>query len=234
MSRPAAATVAALLLAAGCMTDAPPDAPAEPGPLRVLALGDSYTIGEGVAAAERWPAQLSAALRQTGLDVADPEIIAQTGWTVGELDAAIDRAGPRGPYALVTLLVGVNDQYRGHAVDGYRGEFRALLGRAIGLAGGDASRVVVVSIPDWGVTPFATGGEAEGDRTPAQIAREIDAFNAAARDEARAAGAAYVDVTALSRAQGDRTAPDGLHPDGAAYAAWTRRIAPAARAALGG
>jgi len=217
-----------LLLAAGCMSDAPTrDVPTN-GTLRFLALGDSYTIGEGVPASQRWPVQLAAALRQSGVDVADPEIVAVTGWTTDELDAGIDRADPQGPYDLVTLLIGVNNQYRGYPLDAYREDYRALLARAVGFAGGDPSRVVAVSFPDWGVTPFAAGRDRQ------QIAAEVDAFNAAARQDAEAANVAWVDITDLSRTQGAMTAPDGLHPNGAAYAAWVERLVPAARAALGG
>jgi lysophospholipase L1-like esterase len=197
--------------------------------IRYLALGDSYTIGEGVAPGERWPAQLAASLRTRGVAVADPEIIARTGWTTGELDAAIDAAAPRGPYGLVTLLIGVNDQYRGgNAVD-YRPRFAGLLRRAIGFAGGEASRVVVLSIPDWGVTPFAQG------RDRARIAREIDAFNAAAREVTAELGARWVDVTPASREAGaaaEMLVGDGLHPSGRQYARWAELALPAAAQAV--
>lgn len=196
---------------------------------RFLALGDSYTIGERVAPDERWPERLVERLRTEGFDLAPPEIVAVTGWTTDELSAGIDAADPRGPYDLVSLLIGVNDQYRRRDVDAYRDEFVELLGRAITFAGGDAGRVLVVSIPDWGVTPFAK----DDDRSAAQIASEIDAYNAVARAEAEAAGARFVDVTPLSRTDDPAyVADDGLHPSGAQYAAWTDRILPAARAAL--
>src|SRR5689334_6134106 len=135
---------------------------------RFLALGDSYTIGEGVEASGRWPNQLAARL---GLDA--QEIVAQTGWTTDELGAAMDAHAFHAPYALVTLLIGVNNQYRGRDLAGYRGEFTQLLQRAIALAGDSPRHVVVVSIPDWGITPFARGRDADA------IAREIDAYNAA-------------------------------------------------------
>ncbi|MBK5260447.1 MAG: SGNH/GDSL hydrolase family protein, partial [Thermoanaerobaculia bacterium] len=124
---------------------------------RFLALGDSYTIGEAVPESERWPVQLANALRARGIDVNGPQIIAKTGWTTDELNAAIDAADPRGPFDLVTLLIGVNNQFRGRDAEQYRGQLAALLQRAIGFAGGDAKRVIVVSIPDWGVMPFAEG-----------------------------------------------------------------------------
>ena len=199
------------------------------GEMRFLALGDSYTIGEGVAEAERWPVQLTGLLRDRGVDVADPQIIARTGWTTDELSAAIDNTDPPGPYALVSLLIGVNNQYRGRSAEQYRGEFAALLRRAIGFAGGEASRVIVLSIPDWGVTPFAEG------RDRGRIAAEIDAYNAINREEAERAGAHWVDVTPQSRAAGADPAflvADGLHPSGRAYAEWARLALPAALEAL--
>lgn len=196
---------------------------------RFLALGDSYTIGERVAPDERWPEWLIARLRAEGFDLAPPEIVAVTGWTTDELSAGIDAADPQGPYDLVSLLIGVNNQYRRRDLDNYRNEFRTLLRRAVAFAGGDAGRVLVVSIPDWGGTPFAQ----DDDRSAAQIASEIDAYNAVARAEAGSAGARFVDITSLSRTDDlEYVADDGLHPSGAQYAAWTDRILPAARAAL--
>ncbi len=206
--------------------------PAAAAPARYLALGDSYTIGEGVAAAARWPVQLAALLRGRGLAVGEPEIVARTGWTTAELGAGIDAAAPHGPFALVSLLIGVNDQYRGGRPEEYRVGFAALLRRAIGYAGGEPGRVVVLSIPDWSVTPFA----AESGRDLPRIARELGAFNAVNREEARRAGAAWVDVTPVSqRALGDRSlvVGDGLHPAPAMYAEWARLALPAAAAALG-
>jgi lysophospholipase L1-like esterase len=197
--------------------------------MRFLALGDSYTIGESVVPAERWPVQLTVKLREAGLNFDDPLIIARTGWTTNELNDAIDRAGPAGPFDLVSLLIGVNNQYRGRAVDDYRLEFAALLDRAIGLAGGAADRVLVLSIPDWGVTPFA----AQTGRDRLAIAAAIDDFNARNRAEAERAGACYVDVTPISRraAQaGVLIADDGLHPSGAMYAEWARLAFPLVRA----
>lgn len=195
-----------------------------------LALGDSYTIGEGVAAADRWPMQLVARLRGEGITLDAPRIVATTGWTTGELAAAMDAASFDRPYRLVTLLIGVNNQYRGRALDEYRAQFHALLQRALALAGGVAARVVVVSIPDWGVTRFAAG---EG-RDTACVAREVDAFNAAARAETAAAGAHWVDVTGVSRLAAVRKelVADGLHPSGAQYARWVEVMLPAVRAAL--
>jgi lysophospholipase L1-like esterase len=194
---------------------------------RFLALGDSYTIGEGVAAAERWPTQLAGLLRARGVAIGEPLIVARTGWTTDELSAALDAAAPTGTFDLVTLLIGVNDQYRGGTAGAYREPFRRLLRRAIGYAGGRPARVLVVAIPDWGITPFA----ASRDRR--RISAEIDAFNAVNRDEAAMARAVYGDIAPLVRtAQGDRDAlaADGLHPSGSMYAAWADLLCPTALA----
>ena len=193
-------------------------------PIRYLALGDSYTIGESVATADRWPNQLA---RQLGIP--EPQIVAKTGWTTDELSAAINAADPKGPFDLVTLLIGVNNQYRGRSAEEYRRQFAALLKRATGFAGGNAQRVIVVSIPDWGVTPFAAG------RDSARIASEIDRFNAIGHEEAARAGARWVDITPISRrAATDHTliAADGLHPSAAMYAEWVKIVAPVAAEAV--
>ena len=199
--------------------------------LSYLALGDSYTIGEGVAASERWPLQLASAVRSEHIPLADPRIIATTGWTTDELDAAIDSAQPLGQYDFVSLLIGVNNQYRGRPLDNYRHEFTALLGRAIGFAGGRADRVLVLSIPDWGVTRF---GRASG-RDTAQIARELDGYNTAAHAICDAHGVVFVDLTAVSRQHGAEAAmlvADGLHPSSSMYALWTQTALPVARRLL--
>jgi lysophospholipase L1-like esterase len=200
---------------------------------RVLALGDSYTIGEGVAASERWPVQLAAALRASDTRVAEPTILARTGWTTTELLAAIEGAAEAlgSGFDLVTLLIGVNDQYRSHGVAVFSSGLESVLERAIGFAGGDARRVIVLSIPDWGVTPFA----ASDPRGAVAIGKEIETFNRVAREVALSRGALFVDVTPESRrAAGDPSllAPDGLHPSGKMYAAWAELILPAARRVL--
>ena len=208
------------------MTDALPQAQ-----LSYLALGDSYSIGEGVAEAGRWPMQLARALREAGIAIADPRIIATTGWTTDELSAAMDDAEPLGEWDFVSLLIGVNNQYRGREVDDYLGEFARLLQRAIALADARAERVLVLSIPDWGVTPFAR----RELRSPRRIARELDAYNAAARDVCEAQGVAFVDITGISRDGGDAAAmlaEDGLHPSAAMYARWTAEALPVARRLL--
>jgi lysophospholipase L1-like esterase len=195
---------------------------------RYLALGDSYTIGEGVAPGERWPVQLAAALRRRGLPVGDPAFIARSGWTCEELASGIAGAAPRGPYALVSLLIGVNDQFRGATPAQYAPCFDALLRRAASLAGERMGRVVALSIPDWGVAPYAEG------RDRSAIAASIDAFNRANRAASAAVGARYVDITATSRAAADasRFVSDGLHPSAATYAEWAELALDAAEAAL--
>ncbi|GAB2588111.1 SGNH/GDSL hydrolase family protein [Dyella jejuensis] len=197
-------------------------------PLRYLALGDSYTIGEDVPAGQRWPMQLVDKLRRTGMVIDDPQIVAVTGWTTDELSNGMDQAEFVPGYDLVTLLIGVNNQYRGRHAEAYRGEFRDLLLRAITLAGKRPGRVVVVSIPDWGVTPF--GHKSGRDRQ--QIAHELDTFNAIARDEALHAGASFVNITGISRDHADLVASDGLHPSGAQYVLWTESMIPVVRKAL--
>ncbi len=193
-----------------------------------LALGDSYTIGEGVPEAGRWPMQLAAALRGEGIAIADPRIIATTGWTTDELDAAMSAEEPLGTFDFVSLLIGVNNQYRGRDVEEYRVQFAALLWRAIGLARNRADRVLVLSIPDWGVTPFA----AKEGRDRTRIAAELDACNLAARQTCETRGVAFVDITPISRARGAEAtmlAEDGLHPSASMYAEWARLALPVAR-----
>lgn len=197
------------------------------GAPRYLALGDSYTVGEGIEPGESWPVQLVRALRSRGVAVAEPEIIARTGWTTAELDRALMDQRLQGPFALVTVLSGVNNQYRGMIVRVYRHQLRRLLHHAVQLSG-DPERVVVVSIPDWGVTPFNT------KRMPTRVAQEIDSYNRASREIAASAGAHWVDITDLSRADPDAVTADGLHPSPAMYTRWVERILPVARAAIKG
>ena len=195
---------------------------------RYLALGDSYTIGESVANKDRWPNQLARLLEAEGIQT-DVSIIARTGWTVGELWHGIQSNPPEGSYDLVTLLIGVNDQYRGYPVDEYREDFRLMLGKAIEYAGGNADKVIVLSIPDWGVTPF------DADRDTELVSRQIDVFNAVNFEETKNAHARYVDVTIISRMAMDEfelTAGDRLHPSGKMYAMWAEKVLPVALEAL--
>ena len=190
--------------------------------IRYLALGDSYTIGESVAENERWPNLLAGLLEWNGYDV-EVTLIARTGWTTDELWSGIQEVDPQAPYDLVSLLIGVNNQYRGYDIDEYREGFRFLLNKSIEYAGGDKKRVFVVSIPDWGVTPFASGREV------ALISSEVDAFNAVNREETINAAANYVDITQISRQAPDDPAliaQDGLHPSGKMYALWVEELFP--------
>lgn len=188
-----------------------------------LALGDSYTIGEAVLPAESFPYQLKDALVKQGHPVESIQIIAQTGWTTDELQAAIDTATLTPPYDLVTLLIGVNNQYRGYALANYSAEFEQLLKQAIALAGDDVEQVRVLSIPDWGVTPFA---EKEG-RVAEQVAKEIDAFNTAAQEISEKLGVVFINITPHSRLATTNLsllAEDGLHPSGKMYAHWVQSL----------
>ena len=195
-----------------------------------LALGDSYTIGEAVAQSESFPYQLVAELNDRTGSVAiltqTPVIIAKTGWTTDELQSAIKAASLTKTFDMVTLLIGVNNQYRGNSLSTYRTEFRELLQTAIAFAKEDKTHVFVVSIPDWGATPFGKqSGRGEG-----QIAAEIDAFNAVNKEETLKAGVSYTDITPGSRkADADVTlvASDGLHPSGKMYKEWAAAISPA-------
>ena len=191
--------------------------------MRILALGDSYTIGEGVAADDRWPNQLVRMLRARGTDVADPEIVARTAWTTDELLDAIDEAQPKGPYDIVLLLIGVNDQYRSRPVSSFATEFKKLLRRAKGFAGNEAKRVLAVSIPDWGATPYANGRDRD------RIGREVQAYNDAGRDLAVAAHIQWVDITTMTRemlTNAQLVAEDGLHPSGEMYKRWAEHLVP--------
>lgn len=190
--------------------------------IRYLALGDSYTIGESVAESERFPNQLASLFAAEGVPT-EVKIIARTGWTTNELLDGIQKTSLQPPYDLVSLLIGVNNQYRGYDSNEYREEFRFLLGKSIEYAGGDVNRVFVFSIPDWGVTPFASRQDAS------KIGAEIDLFNSINREETEKVGAHYVDITPISRKAADDAsliAPDGLHPSGSMYAQWAKLALP--------
>lgn len=200
--------------------------------LRYLALGDSYTIGESVDESERWSHQLARLVESSpqfpksiggiegGIEVT---VVARTGWTTEELWQGIQATEINPPYDFVSLLIGVNNQYRGYDIVEYREEFVFILNKAIEYAGGDANRVFVLSIPDWGVTPFA------GSRDSKKIATEINLFNSVNREESEKAGVHYVDITPISReAVNDPSliASDGLHPSGKMYAEWAKLALP--------
>ena len=198
-------------------------------PISYLALGDSYTIGEQVAEVERFPVQAAVMLREKGYRVKGPEIIATTGWTTGELELGIAAAHINQTFDIVTLLIGVNDQYRGRSLGEYKEAFTALLQQAIAFAGNRPSHVVVLSIPDWSVTPFAA------DRNRAQIAAEVAAFNVANKTIAEQWRVPYLDITPFTREAAenkDLLAADGLHPSGKDYRRWARALAPLLEQAL--
>jgi lysophospholipase L1-like esterase len=191
--------------------------------LSYLALGDSYTIGESVSENERWPVQLSKSLTKSGVEITSPQIIARTGWTTDELKAKIVSEKITKTYDLVSLLIGVNNQYRGRSVEQFRAEFIDLLETAIKFAGNKPERVFVVSIPDWGVTPFGGKGQ---NKT---ISEQIDLFNKVKKEETEKKGILFIDITPISRqAINDVSliAEDGLHPSGKMYQQWVEKILP--------
>ena len=188
--------------------------------IRFLALGDSYTIGESVPEAQRWPVQFADSLQKKGFSCADPEIIAVTGWRTDQLQSAIDERRLEKEFNLVSLLIGVNNQYQGGSMDVYREDFEKLLQTAVDMAGNDKTRVFVLSIPDYGYTPF-------GEKNKNKISREIDAFNDINEKIAEASGVPYVYITDISRRglkEPELVADDGLHPSGKMYALWVERI----------
>ena len=200
------------------------ETPAPVVPIRILALGDSYTVGEQVGKLENWPVQLVRKLRIEGQPVAEPVVIAATGWNTGDLMAAIVAADLQGSFDIVTLLIGVNNQFHGGAIEEFETGLATLTDKAIGFADGNASRVLLISIPDWGVTPFAASAPR------AEIAAEIDMFNAAVRERAEMAGTGFIDITGISRRAADEpelVASDGLHPSGQMYSEWVELIYPA-------
>ncbi len=187
-----------------------------------LALGDSYTIGELVPIHDNFPNQTVHLLRKQHIDIADPVIIATTGWTTDELAASIREHNINETFSVVTLLIGVNNQYRGRRIENYRQEFTSLLDQAIAYAGGKLTHVVVLSIPDWGVTPFADGRDRE------KIAAEIDEYNAACKEITLEHNCQYIDITGSTRQNGlspEYLAEDMLHPSAREYTIWAERLA---------
>jgi lysophospholipase L1-like esterase len=217
-----------------------------------LALGDSYTIGEGVPVYDSFPYQAVQILRTAGIPFAAPEIIARTGWTTGELKDGIAAARLLPGYDFVTLLIGVNNEYRGRSLIEYTAEFEGLLRQAIGFAGDRAGHTFILSIPDWSVTTFAHANLPDKTgRSKERIAGEIDEFNTAAREIAARYQVDFIDITTHTRSHGSIApargmgtdvpdenagdmgesepdswlAPDGLHPSGKEYRYWAEGLA---------
>ncbi len=191
-------------------------------PFTYLALGDSYTIGENLKQQDSFPFQLVSILSKSGIDFTPPTVIAKTGWTTSELLAAIDRTKLKSSYDFVTLLIGVNNQYRNESLSTYKIEFDKLLNLAIGFTGKHPWHVMVVSIPDWGTTPFAEG------RDKVQIAKEIDSFNEVNKRISDQYNVGYLDITARSRADGmkpQNLTSDLLHYSPVEYTHWASEIA---------
>jgi len=188
-----------------------------------LALGDSYTIGEQVSIENNFPFQTVRLLREENVEVADPVIVAKTGWTTDELAMAVREEGIKETFSFVTLLIGVNNQYRGRDLENYKQEFSQLLDQAVVFANGHTQNVFVLSIPDWGVTPFAEGKDRE------LIAKQIDEYNAAKKEITLAHKCNYCAITNSTRKNGtgkEFLAEDGLHPSAKEYSIWAERLAP--------
>jgi lysophospholipase L1-like esterase len=214
----------------------PPVVPVIPPPppsiseKKYLALGDSYTIGQGVPPSARYPVQTRDWLIANGVNrMAEPQIIATTGWTTISLQNAIASQNPTGPYDVVSLLIGVNDQYQGFDGAGYETRFRQLLEKSISLANDSPSHVFVISIPDYSVTPFASGSDVD------RIRKEIDQFNDINKRVALSFNVQYLDITPSTREAKNNAAliaGDGLHPSGLEYKKWAERLGPLMKAVL--
>ncbi len=191
-----------------------------------LALGDSYTIGEQVPIYDSFPYQAVQLLRNKSMDFCAPEIIAKTGWTTDELSEGISKTKLLREYDLVSLLIGVNNQYRGRGIENYKEEYEKILQSAIQFAGNKHERVFVLSIPDWGITPFAEG------RDRSKIAAEIDDYNNACKLITESHHCHYIDITVSQRKVGtlpEFLAGDGLHPSGKEYAKWAVKLSEAVK-----
>jgi lysophospholipase L1-like esterase len=189
--------------------------------IRFLALGDSYTAGTGVPAEESWPRQTARSLRSRGFPIRTPRIIAHHGWTSADLLRALEAQDLASNWDLVSLLIGVNDHYQGDPPALYRSHFSELLEWSISLAPDGPDRVVILSIPDWSVTPFAA------DRDRDQLRAALEKFNRINRELTHQAGAHYLDITPLSRRASLKPGglvDDGLHPSGPQYRIWTDEI----------
>lgn len=214
-----------LLIFIACAEDATIPSPQEPAPrfFRYLALGDSYTIGTAIGRDSAYAALLGDSLETAfSADSVEYQVIAKNGWTTADLKNGISLAAPDSSFDIVTLLIGVNNQYQGRSISEYEGEFQDLVLQAVALAGGAQARVVVISIPDWGVSPA-------GAANRSQVAAQIDAFNAAQKAICDSLGISFVDITTLSRNglnDSDLIARDGLHFSHKMHQLWMRKIYP--------
>ncbi|MBY0487064.1 MAG: SGNH/GDSL hydrolase family protein [Flavobacteriaceae bacterium] len=198
--------------------------------LKYLALGDSYTIGQSVCETCRFPIQLQTALKNnlSTKDIFTTTIIAQTGWTTTNLKSAIATQNPSNDYDLVTLLIGVNNQYQNKPFSLYEQEFPELVTTAITKAKGIKANVIVVSIPDYAYTPFGNGN--------ATISTQIDTYNTFAENYCIQNNIKFVNITDITRLgliQPNLVATDGLHPSELAYSKFVERILPKSKIILG-
>lgn len=214
-----------LLIFMACAEDNAVPIPKEASPryFRYLALGDSYTIGTAIGRDSAYSALLGDSLQAAyNLDTVEYQVIAKNGWTTADLKNGISMAAPDSSFDIVTLLIGVNNQYQGRSISEYEREFEELAHQAIVFAGGRPARVLVISIPDWGVSPAGAG-----NRT--QVAAQIDAFNAAQKTICDSLGINFVDITPLSRTglnDSELIARDGLHFSSQMHQLWMRKIYP--------
>lgn len=188
-----------------------------------LALGDSYTVGESISKKHTWPKQLVDSLKKRNIFLSEPRIIAKTGWTTDELKKAINDSSLDYPYDWVSLLIGVNNQYRGRDLDEFKLQFESLLFEAIAFSGNRKERVFVISIPDWGSMPFAK------DRDPDKIAIEIDNFNQIIYEVCAFENIKFIDITPITRniySNPNWIAKDSLHPSKEQYSKWVEKIIP--------
>ena len=188
--------------------------------VRMLALGDSYTIGESVETLQRWPHQFVSALEEKGMEADEPDYIATTGWTTTQLIQGIDMYLDRDKkYNLVSILIGVNNQYQGLDISSYEPDLIKIINLALDAVQQDNSRVFMLSIPDYAYTPFGGG--------KSSISNELDAYNAINKRIASEYNIAYIDITPISRTGLDRPsllAIDGLHPSELQYGEWVEEI----------
>ncbi len=215
-----------VLLLAGLTAASPAGAS---GPIKLLALGDSYTAGTSVTTAEAWPAQLVALLKKESRGADDATVIARNGWTTDELMAGIDAAHPEGPFDIVTVMIGVNDQYRGGTAAEFRPKFESVVRRAIGLAGNDPSHVILITIPDYSITPFAKA------RDPRKISAMIHQFNYVILQVKRKYNTRISDVVPIFQQAVDNPsllAEDGLHPSARMHGGWAVSLRSAAQEVL--